>query len=907
MPPTFSGRLFRRVLQNHARSLADLATGLLLALAGGWLMSNSSATGRALVRTSYDASLLAVAPFRPSLAGSPVVIVYLDAQSYEREGQNPSLPWDRKLHARLLDRLSHAGAKLVVFDILFDRPGRDQEADTALAAAIRRNGRVVLSGELTRTGSSPEAADGAVQNVVTPPLKLFRDAAAGWGLANCIIDPDIIVRRHFTGFDADGEPSLSTAAARNLGIKSSGERGDRWLNYYGGPLSVPYRSYSDVLSGDVPDAELKDRIVFVGARPTTGGFPDRRDEFRSPLMPFSREVLMPAVEAHAVQMLNLVRGDWLERPPAWKERTGLLVSAFGLAWLLFLFRPLQAALVALVLEMALIAGVVALLLHQHVWFPWLLVAVVQIPGALAGSSLFRTVEWLRQKRVYELRRREDESKIREQAELIDKAQDAILVHDLDGRVTYANPGDERLYGFSLDKLRRLDPEAARFGTNSSLVRTARETALAKGEWLGELHQSGTGSRPIIVQSRWTLIRDSAGNPKALLCVNTDITEKKRLEAEFFRAQRMESIGALASGMAHDLNNALSPILMGVQLIRGRVADEELLRMLEVMETNTHRGAEMVRQVLMFSKGHGGAMEPVDLGPLIREMEAIARQTFPKSIRVSSFVATDLWRTTGNPTQLHQVLLNLCVNARDAMPEGGELSLAADNVALSAEEAAAWPGAQAGDHVLLLVTDSGTGIPPELLPKIFEPFFSTKAPDKGTGLGLSTTMRIVKAHGGFVRVKSQPGEGTTFEIHLPKAPPADTRGTNAKSAVSPRGAGELVLFVDDDQSVRDMACASLKEHGYRVLAAASGLEALAAVEAHRDAVDLVLLDHEMPGMDGAAVLRSIRSSGFRMAVVLMSGGSPASMGPSTAPEAFLAKPFPLDELLRVVHAALRGRR
>ena len=210
----------------------------------------------------------------------------------------------------------------------------------------------------------------------------------------------------------------------------------------------------------------------------------------------------------------------------------------------------------------------------------------------------------------------------------------------------------------------------------------------------------------------------------MLFINTDVTEKKRLELEFFRAQRIESIGVLAGGMAHDLNNALSPILMGLQLLQKQRSDEETRRMLSVMEENTHRGADMVRQVLLFSRGRDGEKEPLSLGSLVREMERIVRQTFPKSINVAALVPADLWPVLGNATQLHQVLLNLCVNARDAMPHGGELTMAVDNVEVAVDETRQIPNGMPGRFVMLLVSDTGGGIPPEVLPRIFEHFFTT---------------------------------------------------------------------------------------------------------------------------------------------------------------------------------------
>ena len=406
----------------------------------------------------------------------------------------------------------------------------------------------------------------------------------------------------------------------------------------------------------------------------------------------------------------------------------------------------------------------------------------------------------------------------------------------------------------------------------------------------------------IVREQAEVFRDSAGKTVRMVGTVQDITEQKRIEAEFLRAQRMDGIGAIAGGMAHDLNNALSPILMGIQLIRNKVAEPEIQQMLSVMETNTHRGADMVKQVLTFARGRDGEQEEMDVGRLMREMENIMRQTMPKSIGVQALVPSDLWPVVGNATQLHQALLNLCVNARDAMPKGGKLTLAADNVELSAQEASEIPEARPGPYVMLLVSDTGMGIPPEILPKIFEAFFTTKPPGKGTGLGLSTIVRIVRNHGGFVGVKTEVGLGTSFELYLPRALPAQANrlGEEEKPATVKAGRGEMILFVDDDRSVREMVAPTLVEQGYRVLTAANGAEALGLLGEHKDEVCLVLTDVAMPMMDGLELLERLRVLHPHIPVVFMSGTFNSSKDSLPAGAAgFLPKPFRLEQLLAVI--------
>jgi PAS domain S-box-containing protein len=412
----------------------------------------------------------------------------------------------------------------------------------------------------------------------------------------------------------------------------------------------------------------------------------------------------------------------------------------------------------------------------------------------------------------------------------------------------------------------------------------------------------------IVRQKAETLRDRAGQATRMIGTMQDVTEQKRIEAEFLRAQRMDGIGAIAGGMAHDLNNALAPILMGIQLIRKKVAEPDIRQLLGVMETSTHRGADMVRQVLTFARGRDGERELLEMGRLLRDMESILRQTMPKSVTVEALIPSDLWLVQGNATQLHQALLNLCVNARDAMPSGGRLTLAADNVELTAEEARDIPDALPAPYVMLLVSDTGTGIPPDILPNIFEAFFTTKAPGKGTGLGLSTIVRIVRNHGGCITVKSEVGAGTTFELYLPKAepePPTRAAKIPEVSALK-RGHGELLLFIDDDQSVREMVAPALTEQGYHVLTAANGAEALALLERQERELRLVLTDIAMPIMDGLEVIEKLHARRPDLPFVLISGTFDVEkQRPPPGVIAVLTKPFQLEQLLAVTAEALQN--
>jgi len=423
--------------------------------------------------------------------------------------------------------------------------------------------------------------------------------------------------------------------------------------------------------------------------------------------------------------------------------------------------------------------------------------------------------------------------------------------------------------------------------------------LRDGEWNGELRQQTRAGRVVTVASRWTLIRDDAQQATAMLLINSDITEQKQLEQQFLRTQRMNTIGTLAGGMAHDLNNALAPILMGAQLLKRKAGDDETREMLGMMETSTQRGADMVRQVLLFARGRDGEFERVELSAMVKEMEKLARETFPKNITVEAFLPDDLWPVRGNLTQLHQVLLNLCVNARDAMSGGGKLSIVADNIEMDATQAASISGAKRGSFVSLGVSDTGTGMPSEVLAKIFEPFFTTKGEGKGTGIGLATVLRIVNAHGGFMTVESELGQGTTFEVFLPRAQTVELAVTEAPAVPPQRGNGELLLVADDEQAIRDLMRAELTAAGYRVLVAANGAEAVALFKQNAKQVGLFITDNSMPVMDGLRAIGEVRNLRSELPIIVTSGET------ANVPDrvVLLNKPFALEDLLRAVSQSL----
>ena len=412
-------------------------------------------------------------------------------------------------------------------------------------------------------------------------------------------------------------------------------------------------------------------------------------------------------------------------------------------------------------------------LHREVWFEptgnWLEVHLY--PAAEGLGIYFRDITERKQTetRLREIERKATEQQISEQAMLIDIATDAIFVCDLANRIRFWSKGAERLYGWSA--VEAIDQNAQELLQRDSLVAAtvAFETAIQRGEWQGELHKVTKTGQTAIVQSLWTLVRDEVNQPKEILHVDTNITEKKQLEQQFLRVQRLESLGTLAIGVAHDMNNILTPILAASQLLPLRLTniDDRSRSLLRILEESAKRGTNLVQQILSFARGSDGTRSPVQIRQILSEVVRVARQTFPRSIEISLNLATiELWSILADATQLHQVLMNLMVNARDAMPNGGTLTVATENLVLDENYARMNIDARIGPYVVVTISDTGTGIPPEILARIFEPFFTTKTPEQGTGLGLSTTLGIVKSHGGFVTVYSEIAQGTQFKIYFP---------------------------------------------------------------------------------------------------------------------------------------------
>ncbi|MCC6458294.1 MAG: PAS domain S-box protein [Caldilineaceae bacterium] len=503
-------------------------------------------------------------------------------------------------------------------------------------------------------------------------------------------------------------------------------------------------------------------------------------------------------------------------------------------------------------------------------------------------------------------RRRAEEQLRQQAALLDKAQDAIMVRDLDHRITYWNRSAERLYGWSAEEAVGCLAEELLYKDRTDYQDAYRQVT-ESGEWFGEMQQVDRNGRTLLIEARWTLVRDECGKPSAILTINTDITERKKLEAQFMRAQRMESIGTLAGGIAHDLNNVLSPILLAVGMLKRQQRTPMELKLLNTLESSAQRGADMVRQVLSFARGMDGERIVTDVGLIVQDLGNLICETFDRRIHVKVKIGDDLWPVLGDPTHIHQVLLNLCVNSRDAMPNGGELELSVSAVTVDSHHAGMDPVAKAGNYVLLRVADSGTGIPAALRERIFDPFFTTKEVGKGTGLGLSTVQAVVKSHGGFINVYSEEGRGTEFKIYLPVHESEFRESPLIESPQLPRPAGAVVLVVDDEAAIRFIMRQTLEAFGYRVLTAEDGAEALSIYAEHQNEIGVVLTDMMMPGMDGFSTIQALLKLDPHAKIIAASGLAANDMVAKAASVGithFLQKPYGAETLLTKIAEILQ---
>ena len=891
------------------QTIKILLAGLVLSWFSLIVLGSSHPLNIRLKAWAFDWSFSLGSWAQPVLEDSPVTIVYLDTETYLSQNQDPNLPFSRALHAKALKRLTQLGAKAVIYDIIFAGPyySGNAEEDALFTEAITENGRVLLGADLNDSSISPGGELSYRKQQLELPYPPFLSAAADWGLVQHQIDPDFVVRTFFLGFLQNKQPSLAVSTGRFLGLDEEGLSETKRLYYYGKPYSVPYINLNALLEpeGVNPD-ELDEKIIFIGARPETGSFDERRDEVRSPFSSWgvNDRHFTPGVEVHATQVINLVLDDGIRIPSPTQSNLLLLTTA-----LIFSFAAFQLSIRGMFVFSLIAFFTTALLgmgaFHEiHIEFPWTHAALFQLPIALCSNITGRSTRWYQQRLAFLKAKTVADTKINEQAILLNRAHDAIVVLQPSGERIYQNQSASRLFNPENTPLE--DPNALISWDRlpAEILETARQQTIQNGLWEGEfklIHDDRPTQR---IESRWTQIQETPGHVQSILTISTDVTEKRRLEQQFLQAQRMDTIGSLAGGVAHDLNNALSPILMGVQLMRRQNPSEKAKRMLDVMEQSTQRGAEMVRQILAFTRGSGEDRQRVDLKTLIRDLEHLVKETFPKHIEISTYFASDLWPLYANPTQVHQILLNLCVNARDAMPNGGHLTIAVDKHQQKTSEAATLGTKEPGQYILLMLSDTGTGMPTETIQQIFDPFYSTKPQEEGTGLGLTTVKTIVEKHHGCIDISSEPSSGTSFEVYLPCDSQVRTQDETKPALPLPTGNGERILIADDELAVREMIASTLEASGYKAVPAGNGTEALSLL--NEEPIALVILDNDMPMMSGRHCLKEIKKQRPTLPVLLISGDSTSehSSEPLDSHCIELSKPFRVETLLEQVSQLIR---
>ncbi|MCA9239570.1 MAG: PAS domain S-box protein [Planctomycetales bacterium] len=498
------------------------------------------------------------------------------------------------------------------------------------------------------------------------------------------------------------------------------------------------------------------------------------------------------------------------------------------------------------------------------------------------------------------------AKARHQAAVLDQVRDAVHIRDAEGRITYWNQGSTQLYGWTAEEAVGKRVSDLMSPERLPAHDKAEAAIAADGVWLGEITQFTKDGREIIAEQRRSELRDESGEVAGLLVINTDVTEQKKAEQLERRNQRLDSIGTLVGGIAHDLNNVLTPIVMGAKLLEREQPPESRQQLLSTIHASAERGAEMIRQLLSFAGGRRSEqVQSVHVCPVVRELVGILRHTLPKSIQIETDCTADLWSVRCDPTELSQVLMNLSINARDAMPDGGTLTIQGSNVRFQDTRPTGAAELPPGPYVCLSISDTGHGIPKEVIDKVFDPFFTTKQQGKGTGLGLSTSLGIVKSYGGAMHVYSEVGNGTKFILYLPTDQKTADAQRGQDSLDFPQGSGDVVLLIDDEPLLLEVARATLESNGYHALVAGGGAEGVAVFQAQHENLAAVIVDMMMPGLDGQATIDAMRQISRGVPIIASSGLRRPDSGEHRIRDAqeFLSKPYTDQQLLAMVRRVI----
>jgi two-component system, cell cycle sensor histidine kinase and response regulator CckA len=534
----------------------------------------------------------------------------------------------------------------------------------------------------------------------------------------------------------------------------------------------------------------------------------------------------------------------------------------------------------------------------------------QVDGHLLGRSIRYAIERQRAEEAL----RDSEARYRS---VVLAMQEGIILQQADGTILTCNTSAERILALPVTEIlghtscdlswRAIHEDGSPFPCESYPAMVTLQTGQPCSNVVLGIRRPDDGKLTWIAMNSQPLFHPGESLPHAVITSFTDITEKKQLEAQFLRTQRLESLGTLAGGIAHDLNNILTPILGVVQLLPRKLPhlDERTQSLIDLLEISAQRGVDLVKQILSFTRGIEGKPNLFQIRHVMSEIRQIIQQTFPKSIQLSINLPADLQTISADATQLHQVFMNLCINARDAMPEGGILSIAAENFWVDENYARMNPDAHVGSYVAITFADTGTGIAPEILDRIFDPFFTTKEIGKGTGLGLSTVMGILKNHRGFLKVESEVGKGTCFRIYLPAVESLESK---TEEAIAPLGGhGELILVVDDERSIQEIVQASLEQYNYKVITASDGIEAIALYAQQKNEIGAILLDMMMPSLDSVTTILTLQQLNPDVRIIAVSGlatNDAVAKAISSNVKCFLAKPFTAQEILIALQTVLQ---
>ncbi len=526
------------------------------------------------------------------------------------------------------------------------------------------------------------------------------------------------------------------------------------------------------------------------------------------------------------------------------------------------------------------------------------------------SAIMRTIRGAVALGRAEQQRRDVDDTFRTLYSAIEQSADMVLITDNAGTIEYVNPAFEKITGYRRGEVIGQTPRILKSGEQSPELYRDLWTRIGAGEvYRGVLVNRKKTGESFVVEKTITPVRNAAGRVTHYISNDRDISERRRLEAALFQAQKMDAIGLLAGGVAHDFNNLLLVISSYAELMQDSIGPEHRLhRNVQEILSASRRAADLTRQLLAFGRKQTQTLQILNLNTVLAEISRMLPRLIGEDVELTIAPQADLGKVKLDPVQLEQILMNLAANARDAMPSGGKLTIATQNVELDDAYVQTRTVVPPGRYVLLEVSDAGKGIDPEHLPHIFEPFYTTKEKGKGTGLGLATVYGIVKQSGGFIWVYSELGMGTTFRIYFPRI---ETRARSASDSDSAHAIADLhgtetVLLVEDENAVRQPACEFLKGCGYEVIEAKDGLQAVEAADRHKGAIDLMVTDVVMPGMSGGQLADLLAGKYPQMRVLFVSGYSEKVVLRHNIVDVqnnFLQKPFTLKSLATKIREVL----